>query len=106
MDLYRSPDGHVWDIGELGRRYITHPDVVHAYEANGRDVQLITVDGLATIPRLPDTGLPGWLTAATPPTGAVAAPALTAALTRLMPDRQRPAVDAVVTEIATRLQGR
>lgn len=77
MDLYVDPTGHVWDIGPFGRRYITHPDVVHTFTSTGRTVGHISVAALATIPRLPDTGLPSWmLTGMVPVAGPVDVEAL------------------------------
>ena len=61
MDLVKSPDGRVWDVSAVGRRYVTSPDVVAAFQATGRTVAPITAAGLATIPRLPDGGLPAML---------------------------------------------
>jgi hypothetical protein len=63
MDLVKSPDGRVWDVSAVGRRYIASPDVVASYQSTGRTVAPITAAGLATIPRLPDGGLPAMLEA-------------------------------------------
>lgn len=55
MDLYRSADGKVWDIGEMGRRHVTHPDVVAVYLSKpGRVVAPIGAVALNKIPLIPD----------------------------------------------------
>lgn len=59
MDLYRDSTGRIWDAGPAGRRYVTDPEVVAAYQSTGRRVAAISDRALATIPRLPDDGLAG-----------------------------------------------
>ena len=108
MDLYRDSKGRVWDVGPLGRRYIVHPDVVSAYQGNGGRVSTLSDAALATLPRLPDGGLPTWVLAqAAPPAppATVDVEALAAALIPHLPVGidPRSVATAVAADLAARL---
>jgi hypothetical protein len=91
MDLYRGADGRVWDVGPVGRRFISHPDVVRAYQAkSGNKVVPISDAALSTIPRLPDSGLPPWVLAAQPPAAPASTPAVDIAALAVEIVRQLP----------------
>lgn len=91
MDLYRGADGRVWDVGPVGRRFISHPDVVRAYQAkSGNQVVPISDAALSTIPRLPDSGLPPWVLAPQPPAAQVSAPTVDVAALAVEIVRQLP----------------
>jgi hypothetical protein len=78
MDLYRDPDGRIWDCSVVGRRLVT-ADVANAYVGKGGKIGDLSGAGRDSIPRIPDTGLQQAVTWGPMP-GAVDVTALSAAL--------------------------
>jgi hypothetical protein len=110
MDLYREKAGGIWDVGPLGRRHVNNPDLVKAYQDKGGRVGTISDAALASVPRLPDGGLPAWVLAGAPPASApVDIAALAAEIVKRLPSSTvgGPTVDEIavhtVNLLATRV---